>query len=55
MQATAKNEKIARELINVLAENSCTVADADSILRFVSEAVKIKATVQKSDEKLFEV
>ena len=34
MDATAKNEKIARDIINTLAENGCTVAEALDILRY---------------------
>lgn len=55
MKATEKNEKIARDIINLLAENNCTVKESTEILRWISDAVQITAPVQKETEKLFEV
>ena len=54
MKATAKNEKTARDIINVLAENGCTVNESISILSFVKAAIGNHIVVEKIDSKLFE-
>jgi hypothetical protein len=53
MEANIKNEKTARAIINVLAENGHTVTEASSILIFVNRKIHDFATVQKVDEELF--
>lgn len=53
MKATGKNEKTARDIINVLAENGHTVTEASSILSYVNRVIQDFATVQKIDKKLF--
>lgn len=53
MEATSKNEKTARAIINVLAENSHTVTEASSILSYVNRAIQDFATVQRADDELF--
>jgi len=53
MKATAKNEKTARAIINVLAENGHSVAEASSILSYVNRAIQDFTTVQKVDQELF--
>lgn len=53
MRATAKNEKTARAIINVLAENGHTVAEASSILHYVNQAILDFATIQKANKELF--
>ena len=55
MQATAKNEKTARDIINVLAEKGCTVSEATDILRYVTSAIKNHSKVLSINEKLFEI
>ena len=54
MEATSKNEKTARAIINVLAEGNYTITEATAILHFVSGKVHNLATVQKVDLELFE-
>lgn len=53
MEATVINEKIARDIINILAENMCTVSEGSEILSYVSRAIRRDAAVQKV-EKLFD-
>lgn len=53
MRATSKNEKTARAIINVLAENGHTVAEASSILHYVNQTILDFATIQKTDKELF--
>lgn len=55
MNATSKNEKIARTIINVLAENECTTKEASEILSFVERSIYDSAVVRKANEKLLEV
>jgi len=54
MRATAKNEKTARDIINVLAENGCTVGESNVILNFVKATIENRTTVTKLESKLFE-
>ena len=54
MRATSKNEKTARAIINVLAENGHTVIESSDILRYVRTAILYNATVQVVNAKLFE-
>ncbi len=54
MDATVKNEKTARAIINVLAENECTVREVPEILSYVHRAIEKFATVQKVNAELFE-
>jgi len=54
MEATVKNEKIARSIINLLAENECTVNEAQDILRFVSMKISMLSTVQKTEKPLLD-
>ena len=54
MDATAKNEAIAREIINLLAEKKCTVNEAEEILIYLKHSISQKATVQRAEEKLFD-
>lgn len=54
MKATHKNERIAREIIKILAENKCTVENATEILAYASKAIQHFATVPRIENKLFE-
>jgi hypothetical protein len=54
MEATAKNEKTARDIINVLAESGCSVKEAFEILDCVHFLVQKHSIVQKVNEKLFD-
>jgi DNA-directed RNA polymerase specialized sigma54-like protein len=54
MEATPKNEKTARTIINVLAENGHTVIESSDILRYVKAAILDNAKVQKVNTELFE-
>lgn len=49
MYATENNEKTAAEILNILAKNKCTVADALDILSFCGSAIKSRATVPDMD------
>ncbi|MFZ3132719.1 MAG: hypothetical protein WA125_16860 [Desulfosporosinus sp.] len=53
MKATTKNGKTARAIINVLAENGHSVAEASSILSYVNRAIQVLSTVQGADNELF--
>ncbi|KLU61442.1 hypothetical protein CEB3_c21210 [Peptococcaceae bacterium CEB3] len=53
VEATAKNEKIARTIVNLLAENECTLDAAFEILDYVRDTVQERTTVQNIHEKLF--
>lgn len=55
MKVTRKNEEISRKIINIFGENNCTVAESKEILNYVGSIIGIFATVQKTDNKLFEV
>jgi len=54
MEATSKNEKTARAIINVLAENGHTLIESSDILRYVKTAILNNAMVQVVSVKLFE-
>lgn len=49
MEATENNVKTAAQIMNILAENKCTVADAGSILAFCSRITQKRATVPEQD------
>jgi len=55
IEATRKNEEIARTILNIFGESNCTVAESKEILNYVGSIIGIFATVQKTDNKLFEV
>jgi hypothetical protein len=55
MEATAKNEKAARDIVNVFAESGCSVKEAFEILDCVHFLVQKHSTVQGVNQKLFEV
>ena len=55
MDSTKKNEEIARKIINIFGENDCTAAESKEILNYVGSIIGRFATVQKTDEELFEV
>ena len=47
MEINEKNVKTAAAIMEVLAENECTVADVGSILAFCSRITQNRATVPK--------
>lgn len=53
MNATDENEKIARQIINLLANEKVTIDDASRILIFVNHQINANTTVQHVTEKLF--
>ncbi|MBO8170198.1 MAG: hypothetical protein H0Z35_13645 [Thermoanaerobacteraceae bacterium] len=53
MEATKKNEQLARQIINLLAEKECTVAEAEEILRYVRQSLGRFTTVRKVEKELF--
>jgi len=55
MYATKKNEKIARQIINLLAEEKVSLDDAGQILIYAKFAISETSTVQAVSEKLFNV
>lgn len=55
MKATAQNEKTARAIISVLAENGSTISEASEILRYVDSAMKRVSYVNEALANLFEV
>lgn len=54
MKATQKNEKIARQIINLLAQEKVTVEESDEILRFARDEIKERSLVKPIDYKMFE-
>jgi hypothetical protein len=54
MEATEKNEKIARQIINLLAEENTSVHEAEQILTYVSVKISNISNVQPVSEKLFD-
>lgn len=54
MYPSIKNERVARQIINIFAENNCTVEEANSILSYVRNTISAISTVQEVKEKLFE-
>lgn len=49
MRATENNAKAAVEIMRVLEENKCTVADVTGILNYVEMRIRNVATVPKQD------
>lgn len=49
MDATKQNYKIAKEIIELLAKESCTVRRAEEILSFVGTTIRNTSTVQRSE------
>lgn len=49
MYETDQNKEIITEIIDILAQNQCTVAEAKQILRYISSTITTKAPVQKID------
>ena len=54
MYATKKNEKIARQIINLLAEEKVSLGDAEQILIYVRLTIPAASSVQPVSEKLFD-
>jgi hypothetical protein len=54
VEANEKSEKTARDIINILAENECTVIESEDILRYVGFFIKDKTVVSTAAGKLFE-
>jgi hypothetical protein len=48
MKDTEKNMKIAREVIDILAENNCTVSESLKILDYVTRQIPQGATVKST-------
>lgn len=53
MEATERTEKIARDMISLLAENNCTVKEAQEVMQYVHMSILNFSVVQKTSEKLF--
>lgn len=49
MNVTEKNVKTSAVILNILAENKCTVAEAEEILSFCSKILRKRATVPEED------
>ncbi len=49
MTVTEKNVKTSAAILNILAENKCTVAEAEEILSFCSRILRRRATVPEED------
>ena len=49
MIATKNNAEIAVDILTLLAEKKCTVADAQDILSFVNKVLPHKTTVPELD------
>lgn len=49
MEITESNVKTAAQIMSILAENKCTVADAGSILAFCSRITQNRATVPEQN------
>lgn len=49
MTITEINVKTAAQIMNILAENKCTVADAGDILSFCGRVIQNRATVPEQD------
>lgn len=54
MKATNKSEKIARAIINIFADEKCTVNESMEILQYVRGTIEHHSTVQKVNDMLFE-
>lgn len=49
MEATAQNYRIANQVIELLARESCTVKQSEEILSFVGSTIRNTSTVQRSE------
>ena len=49
MTATENNVKTAAAILEILAKNKCTVADAEDILSFCGRVIQNRATVPEQD------
>lgn len=49
MELTERNVKVARRIVDIMAEEKCTVADAQDILRCVTSTIDFTATVQPAE------
>ena len=49
MTITEKSVKTSAAILNILAENKCTVAEAEEILIFCSKILRKSATVPEED------
>ena len=54
MDATEKNIKIAKRILNIINEEKCTVQQFESISRFVNETIRMNQTVHLDVETIFE-
>lgn len=49
MRLTKKNVKAATEILAVLADNKCTIADTRGIFIYIEDKIRDEATVPKKD------
>ena len=52
MEATKQNYQIAKEIIELLAKENCTVKQSEEILSFVGTTIRNTSTVQRSESLL---
>lgn len=49
MEATKQNYQIARQIIELFANENCTVRQSEEILSFVGTTIRNTSTVQRSE------
>lgn len=49
MEATKQNYQIARQIIELFANENCTVKQSEEILSFVGTTIRNASTVQRSE------
>lgn len=52
METTKQNYQIAKEIIELLAKENCTVKQSEEILSFVGTTIRNTSTVQRSESLL---